>query len=257
MRNDRNFYGWSGQSDLACPLIPKRYWVRGVPTTLKTVDVGGTEQRQQEKVTIEEKENRHREDPAAAPPAQYGVEGITLGAIIEGLNNTTTKADENIKNTPAPHKLKVRGKVRTRGVDSIPYNRRHGHRKRRAAITSAAQGTTDGGNVERTNEQEQEIRRRAAPLAATPPAAAPLDQLTSFRSSRTVPQSASATLRQMRRKIEKYRSNPRMKRKWRARRKKKRKAKTKKKKREEAQYTTRLHGGSAKGNDASQWILGG
>ena len=66
---------------------------------------------------------------AAATPAQYGVEGITLGAIIEGLNNTTTKADENIKNTPAPHKLKVRGKVRTRGVDSIPYNRRHGHRK--------------------------------------------------------------------------------------------------------------------------------
>ena len=46
---------------MAFPPIPERYWVRGVPTTLETVDVGGTEQQPQEKITIEEKENRHRD----------------------------------------------------------------------------------------------------------------------------------------------------------------------------------------------------
>ena len=38
-----------------------------------------------------------------------GTEGATLGAIIEGIKNTTIEtAAENIKNTPAPKKLNAR-----------------------------------------------------------------------------------------------------------------------------------------------------
>ena len=53
---------WEEWPKLAlCLPIPEKYWVRVVPTTLENVEVGGTEQQQQERVTIQEKEKWHRE----------------------------------------------------------------------------------------------------------------------------------------------------------------------------------------------------
>ena len=84
-----------------------------------------------------------------------GVAGAMIGAIIDGIKNTRTeKAAENLKNKPAPNKLKARGDEGTGDVDSVPHDQRHKHRKRQVEIMSAPQGTTDGGNVKSEHKQK-------------------------------------------------------------------------------------------------------